>query len=92
MLDRIRLAINDEDELRRRCEELEMGSGDDSDVTPIDCDDYVDVGSALETAFTSTDPDADGSDFVFDEDKLPKRIPDKALKNFGNFQHYSRRL
>ncbi|XP_071089581.1 uncharacterized protein [Haliotis cracherodii] len=84
VLDRIRLAINDEDELRRRCEELEMGSGDDSDVTPIDCDDYVDVGSALETALTSTDPDADGSDFVFDEDKLPKRIPDKALKNFGD--------
>ncbi|XP_067657344.1 uncharacterized protein [Haliotis asinina] len=81
VLDRIRLAINDEGELRRRCEELEMGSGDDSDTTPIDCDEYIDAGSA---DTSSPDPDGEGSDFIFDEDQSAKGIPDSSLKNFGD--------
>ena len=43
-MDRIRIVIGDEIELKHRCEELEVGSGD-SGESPIDCDALTETGS-----------------------------------------------
>ncbi|XP_041368886.1 laminin subunit alpha-2-like isoform X2 [Gigantopelta aegis] len=67
-LDRIRLAIDDETELRQRCEELDVGSGD-SGESPIDCDTLIEEGS--------------GSDSKTDGDKTIISNPDTDFEFVG---------